>query len=38
MDSCLIKEEEMENYEDLYAKIEDPFSNRWKGAIQMLEG
>lgn len=36
LNSCLIKEDEMENYEKIYGSIEDPFENRWKDGVNMF--
>ena len=36
LNSCLIKEDEIENYEKIYGIIEDPFENRWKDGVNMF--
>lgn len=36
LNSCLIKEDEMENYEKIYSSIEDPFDNKWKDGVNMF--
>ena len=36
LNSCLIKEDEMENYEKIYGSIEDPFENKWKDGVNMF--
>ena len=36
LNSCLIKEDEMENYEKIYGSIEDPFDNKWKDGVNMF--
>ena len=36
LNSCLIKENEMENYETIFKSIEDPFNNKWKDGVNMF--
>ena len=33
---CLIKEDEVENYEKIYGSVEDPFENKWKDGVNMF--